>query len=208
MESEISRTHAALLLIAVAVIAIVGTAVVLRVGGPAVTGLASIGYANVTVANITDIKLNVSSVDFGNTYTTEMNNTTDEKPPAFVVENNGSTFVDVTIVMNHSLFDNETPSTDPCSGSITNNSCSFQYAADNCSATGGCPDGATTGCFDWANSKNSYTNFTLEAIEVIDSLNFSSSCDEAEVDILIWVPSDEGTGLKSSQVTFTASQAS
>ena len=42
-------------------------------------------------------------------------------------------------------------------------------------------------------------------VYVIGQLNFTDSCDEAEVEISVTVPSNEPTGAKTSGVTFTGS---
>ena len=64
--------------------------------------------------------------------------------------------------------------------------------------------------FDFANSVTDFRNVTAPGSPVDDALaklNFSDPGDEAEVDLLIRVPTDESPGAKNTTLEFIAEQA-
>ena len=63
--------------------------------------------------------------------------------------------------------------------------------------------------FIWGKSVTTYTNipFTGSPLMSIAELNYTNATDTAEIDVNITVPFDEGSGVRSSTITFTSSLA-
>lgn len=169
---------------ALAAIAVLAVAVVY------VAGVGSMGLiTGTTQLNITTsiaISLPTSTVDFGEMTNLQTNDTTDNNPPPFRIQNDGNTKVNVTINATD-LF-----TSDP------NPTANYRfYAASSTEGT----------CFDTGSSTTSWTNMPVSATDFLAYLNYTDSCDLAEIEIDVTVPSTESAGAKSSTVTFLASQA-
>ncbi|RMD46056.1 LamG domain-containing protein, partial [Candidatus Pacearchaeota archaeon] len=135
---------------------------------------------------LVNINLANSVVDFGEIAQYGSNDTTDDSPPPFVLENNGTVFVDVDI--------NSTQ----LWSTVPGNSSYYQFKVDNVSGE--------EGAFNWTGSITNWYNFSISgAVTAIDYLNYSDATDSAEVDVRVQTPPNEGAGTKSGTVTFTAS---
>ena len=158
---------------------------------PSVSGLAT-GIAKVNVTGIVAISLPVNSANFGDISPGSSDNTTDDSPPPFIVQNDGTVKVDVTIAR-----DNEsTPLFNGTGGG--DNSTSFQFKVD---------DNET----DSINKEKSIINWTnvpgTTPLTFIGELKYQDNHDSARVDLLINVPADEPPGLKNETLIFIAVQS-
>ena len=148
------------------------------------------GTTSATVDNVTTITLTTSSVDFGTVNNGDTDNTTDDSPAPFVVQNDGTVAVNLTIRATD-LFDQ-----------AANPSANYKYMV---------ADTGEGNCYITAQSITTYTNMPNNTIATapmfMSNLNYTDSCDSAEIDILITVPGDEQAGVKTSTVTVTGSQA-
>jgi len=146
------------------------------------------GVTQVTVATEITISLPINTVDFGTMYVNDVDDTTDGSPHAFVIQNDGSVKVNVTV-----------NATQLWSGTGATGTSSYYQFKSECNETGCVTDEATDLVSSW-------TNMPIDsaAVKVVDRLDFVDSKDAANVHIKITVPSDEPAGAKSSTVTFTS----
>ncbi|RMF55629.1 hypothetical protein D6745_01380 [Candidatus Woesearchaeota archaeon] len=141
---------------------------------------------NFTILSTSIIMVN-GSVNFSNMQLLEYDNTSDDNPPPFVVENNGNVLVNVTVYAQSSLWD-----------TVGLNTTYFMAKADNHTAE--------LGSFRYDLSQTTYTpiqNVTYKE-RYISYLNYSDSNDLAELDIAVQVPDAEPAGNKSSVLVFEA----
>jgi hypothetical protein len=135
-------------------------------------------------AEINAILIN-DTVSFGSLGMGATNNTTDNSPWPFLIQNDGNAFFNISI--------NATDLWNTAS----NPSEYFRYKVDN--KTG------EEGSFNWSASQTSWRNITGATQEIaIVRFNWSDATDSAEVDILVTVPPSEGIGDRESTVTFEA----
>lgn len=182
------------LLVLAIVVSAAGTILLLSKTEPSAIGAVT-GVARVNITSAVAIVLPVSVADFGNKFQGDADNTTDDVPPPLTIRNDGSVRVNVSVsrAAGASVLFSGTGSGD--------NTQTFQFKFD----TGG--EGTT---FDFANSVTSFRNVTGSGSPVGDALaklNFSDSSDEAEIDLLIRVPTDEPSGQKNTTLEFIAEQA-
>jgi hypothetical protein len=192
MGKEITYQTLAVLLVLAIVLSVGGTMLFVG-GGPAVTGYQSAsGNVSITVQATVAISLPTSTVNFGNENTGATNDTTNDDPAPFTVQNDGNTDVDVVVYMNGSLFSNVT--------GIGNNSATFRYQTDNSSEANS---------FNWSGSQTTWSNFLINAssIDAVRQLTFQGNKDTADLEVYISVPSEEPAGAKQATVTFSASQS-
>lgn len=157
-----------------------------------ITGLVT-GTAQVEVTGVAQISLPTSTVNFGQISTGATNNTTDNNPAPFIIQNDGNVKVNVSIERD--------PLTSPMFSGTGggDNTSSFQFKADETSETGS---------FNLATSTTSWTNVPgTTTTNFLNELKQADISDSAEVDLLINVPEDEPAGVKTESLIFTASQA-
>lgn len=162
-------------------------------GGIAIITGAPVGMATVDVQAAVQISLPASSVNFGNITTGESRNTTTNSPPPFLLRNDGTVLVNVSIAR-----DSSSPPLFIGTGGGDNSS-SFQYrpavAGEGVSADPSC-------------SLLAWKNVPGAVPEVfICKFNFVDTNDEAEVELLINVPVDEPAGSKAESLVFTAAES-
>jgi hypothetical protein len=153
-------------------------------------GVATGEYAdsfNLSINSVIAVSMNISVVEFGDINYEQSNNTEDDFPPAFVIENDGTVNVNITI-----------SATDLWS-TQTNPSIYYQYKVDNVTSSG------ENDSFDNVLSTMTYANMPSVAETFLVALNYTNATDSAEIDINITVPTDEGPLVRESTVTFTAS---
>jgi hypothetical protein len=145
----------------------------------------------VTVATTVSISLPISSIDFGSMNLGSSDNTTDGSPAPFVIQNDGSVAVNVTV-----------NATQLWSGSgATGTSSYYQFlSAEN--ESGSVTDPNVDLVSSWTDMPIATT-----AVKVVDRLGFTDTADAVNVHIKVTVPSDEPAGVKSSTVIFTAIEA-
>jgi len=155
-----------------------------------VTGASAAGTTTVSVGVSTTISLPTSTVAFGSLDVNEYNDTVDDDPPPFTLQNDGSVDVNITVqattIWNSSMGGNDT----------------VYYRYNISESEDGTLFNVTE---DVINS--SWPFFRTDAVTAVTRVNFSNNNDLLEIDINITVPGDESQGDKSSSVTFTASQA-
>ncbi|HLC66679.1 MAG TPA: hypothetical protein VJK52_03495 [Candidatus Nanoarchaeia archaeon] len=153
-----------------------------------ITGFATstTGTASATVINTTAISLVISNVSFSLAQS-QMDNTTDDSPGPFNVQNDGNVPVNVTINAS-ALFI-----------STNRNRSSFRFMCRQ--NEGNCQSGSASSYTDMPTANDTLLNRT-----VIFDLPFQDFNDSRYVDILVNVPADEPGGLRTSTVTFTAAQ--
>ena len=143
---------------------------------------------NITIASLIGIMLPVANVTFDTKNVGDTDNTTDDDPLPFRINNTGNARVDVYL-----------SSSDPLWISQPLGTKYFQFKVDNYTEE--------NGSFIWDGSQTTFVDIPpAEAlILAFNELNYSDATDEAEIDLLIEVPSDEPGGDKESAVVLTAS---
>ncbi len=141
---------------------------------------------NFTVNSLVTISATTSSISFGSLGPGVTDNTTDDSPAPFVIQNDGNSLVNISVNASQ-LFDQTALDNDP-----------YQFKIDN---------STETGSFNWLTSVINWLNMPSAAVVAIDSLKYEDATDTAEVDILVTVPTDELAGSKSSTVYFEAALA-
>lgn len=159
----------------------------MRMTGISTTGAVT-GTTQVSVGAYAAISLPTNTVDFGSMNNGESNETGDDVPLPFTVQNDGT--VDVNVTINASDLWDGTGAQNP--------SVYYRFTANTSS------EGT---CFDTGESITTYTNMPSSATLAIAFLNYTNSCDLAEVEINVTVPSDESAGAKSSTVWFIGTQS-
>jgi len=139
------------------------------------------------VESLVLITLTNDLVDFGSLDMTGNNDTTDNSPNPFVIENNGNCMANLTVNAT-SLWN-----------SIVDDSSYYQFKIDD--------KIGEEGSFNWGDSITSWTNIPItgSAQLAIVELNWSNVTDSAEIDLKIVVPSQESAGDRESNVYITAS---
>ncbi len=150
-----------------------------------ITG-APVGTLGVTILSAVTISLPVDVVNFSDMYPGDVDTTVDDDPLPFLIQNDGTVFVNVTI-----------GATDLFNGTNASNPSDYYgFKIDSES------DGPYS-VLDWT-SMPAVSNATL----AIHALEYSDTNDTAEVEIGLDIPPDESAGDKNSLVTFTAIDAS
>ncbi len=188
----VSNNVLAVLVVIAIVISLAGIATTLNLLGqvPVLTGGVT-GVTQATVAAAITISLPVNTVNFGTMNVGDTDNTTDLSPYPFVVRNDGS--VDVNVTVN---------ATQLWSGTgATGTSTYYQFlSAEN--ETGSVFNSSIDLVTDWTNMP-----IASPAVKLVDRLKFTDANDEVRAHIKVTVPLDEPAGAKSSTVTFTSVQA-
>ncbi len=144
-------------------------------------------FFRVNISSLIQMSLPNSSINFGQISQFGTNDTSDNSPLPFLIQNDGNSFVNVTIGATDLWRSQANPSTN------------YQFKIDNYTLE--------NGSFNWVLSKFTYTNITLTAspILAIARLNYTNATDTAEIDINVTVPLQEAAGARNSTVTFTGS---
>ena len=171
----------------------------------AIGGLNSLGYAagttSLTVTGTATLAITNNTVQFGSLGQSASSNTRGYSPTPFLLQNDGNVKLNVNI-SGTDLF--STTGNPTANYQFAGNTSSNNLTSQCLTSISGC-EGT---CFNLAtNSTTTLTNMPLggSPVYVIGQLNFTDSCDEAEVEISVTVPSNEPTGAKTSGVTFTGS---
>lgn len=149
------------------------------------------GVANVTVSTSTSISMLVGDISFGNLTLNAQNTTDTNNPPPFVVKNDGSVFVNVTISATN-IF--QVP--------VANNPGNYYWFRSAENETGSVINTSA----DLQVAYKQMPNSSAPSL-VVTNFNYNDTNDTVRVHINITVPSDEPAGSKSSTVTFTAAQS-
>jgi hypothetical protein len=127
------------------------------------------------------------TVDFGDAQNDETNDTTDNNPYPFMIQNDGNVFADIiNATRNQSFF----------TGASAKES-DFQIMAAN---------STETGAFNWTGSATWWINLTtLQTI--IDRFNWHDTNDSVEIEVKVHVPIDEPSGVKITGLVFYGEQS-
>jgi hypothetical protein len=143
---------------------------------------------NFTVVSVAIITVN-GTADFGSLWLNQEDDTTDNDPSPFIIENKGNVNVNVSVYAQDDLWLKQ-----PL------NTTYFQFKADNVS--GG------NSSFSWSESITEWENVngttSGSAIAAIMVFNYTTGYDQVEVDVRVRVPSDEPSGTKTSTLVFEA----
>jgi hypothetical protein len=132
------------------------------------------------------ISLPNDTISFGSFAMDATNDTTDDSPLPYLLQNDGNCMLNVTI-----------NATDLWT-SVSNPTDYFKYKVDNKSGE--------AGSFDWQQSKTTWQQIpNVTPQTAIVSFNWTNTVDSAEIDLNVTVPPEEGHGNKESTVYFTAS---
>jgi hypothetical protein len=142
---------------------------------------------NVTIYTNVSITLFNDTMNFGLIPLASQNDTTDNEPPPFRIRNNGNCYLDILINTTDFLWDSQAAASQ-----------FFVYKIGN--VTG------EEGSLNWSsqNTTTAWRPVPLQNTTCISYLNYSDILDEAEIEINITVPPDEGAGSKSSTIWFMA----
>ncbi len=192
-------SHAAIIFVTIIITIVVAVLAIkftdLGQAPSAITGAAT-GVAEVEVLEVVTISLPVDVVNFGQIAVGGVNDTTDNNPYPFVIQNDGTVVADVTIAR-------EASSTPLFSGTDGgDNSSSFQFMAGVEEAPGGNP------CYNVNTSVTTWTNVPgTTPIYFVKELTFQTACDTVQVELRIQVPLDEPAGAKSETLVFIGSKS-
>ncbi|HEV8289853.1 MAG TPA: hypothetical protein VGQ00_02785 [Candidatus Norongarragalinales archaeon] len=242
--SQVSNTTLAVLIIAALAISIIGTWLVLNKPVTTVSGISAavVGNATFNVTSISSIKFynsTFSIVNFGNINTTDCspwfvtgtnatppcyNNTEDDNPNPFVVENDGGNKVNVTLqttgmdlfstssfmafkVANQTCYHARNTPTGACNGQTVTSTGGARFPGEADSFFKALVGTNNTNAMnEWQNKTlNVGTNPTT--ILTITFLNSSDSNDTFVIDWSVYVAGDESAGMHNSTVTLTASDS-
>ena len=143
---------------------------------------------NFTLIPSVSIILVNDSINFGTMAQFEVNDTTNNHPEPFRLENDGNTEANVS-VKSSSLWQ---------SSSAQLNTSYYQFKADN---------STETNSFSWIHSQTTWAYMSDVYKSIIAILNHTDSNDLAEIDIRVEVASDEPPGPKSAVLTFYAEES-
>jgi|GEM_PF-5927294 len=133
---------------------------------------------NFTIASVAGISFTVNNTDFGEMNISMTDNTSDDSPAPFAVENTGNVPLNVTIKANDDLF----------SSSGLGNS-SFRYAARTADAA------------HYQSAQTSWTDVAADYTALFTNLKYFAELNNASIDILVNVPNDEAPGAKEAVVS-------
>jgi len=143
---------------------------------------------NFTLVPSVSIIVTQDTMNFGTMEQFEVNDTTNNQPAPFELENDGNTEANVS-VKSTSLWQSE---------SAQLNTSYYQFKADN---------STEANSFDWLNSQTIFSDMSDIYKSIISILNYTDSNDLAEIDIRVEVASDEPPGSKSAILTFQAEES-
>ncbi|MBR9692841.1 hypothetical protein GOV07_02805 [Candidatus Woesearchaeota archaeon] len=136
---------------------------------------------NFTILSVLGLDFTVNNTNFGTMVRNATDNTTDNSPPPFTVENTGNVKLNVTFKADDALFD-----------TVGLGNPEFRYQARDTLEPGAYESGQTS----WAN-----VPATLSSLYT--NLHYTDAHDAAYVDILVDLPYEELAGDKSSTVNIT-----
>ncbi len=139
---------------------------------------------NFSIASVIGVNFTVNGTDFGSMENGEKNDTSDDKPPPFTVENTGNVDINVSIKALDGLFT-----------SVALDTHYFQFKARVNEA----------GAYDAAASQESYANMSAAYAPLFANFNYEDDRDSAYVDLNVTVPLSEGAGYKSSIIQIEGS---
>ncbi len=143
---------------------------------------------NVSIQSFINITVPNSTVFFSNLSVLQVEDTTDDDPPPFTIQNDGNVFVNINISAT-ALWE-----------SVGHPSSYYRVKIDNFTGEE-YSFNYSTSTLDWVNMPATNSSILLSL------LNYSDATDIAEVDLRIQVPPNENPGIRNSTVYFIASLA-
>ncbi|MBI2044668.1 right-handed parallel beta-helix repeat-containing protein, partial [Candidatus Pacearchaeota archaeon] len=140
------------------------------------------------IQSLVSISLTNNEVKFGSMFPGESNDTLDDSPLPFILENTGNSFVNVSINATNLWFTQQNPTE------------YFKYKIDNITSE--------KGSFDWGRTNTSWRQVPgwITPTIAIVHFNWTDATDSAEININVTVPGGiEGAGSRNSYIYFTAS---
>lgn len=134
---------------------------------------------NFTVKSVLGLTFLVNNTDFGELSRNETDDTTDDNPPPFTVENTGNVPLNVSFKANDPLFEVSGLGND-----------TFQYEARV----------NESNAYDAGSSQTSWANVSASYTNLFTNLGYVESADAASINILVDLPYEEPAGSKSSTV--------
>jgi len=142
--------------------------------------------SNYNITGVVSVTLLINTIEFGEVDAFGIaNDTTNENPQPFILENTGNCLVNVSHNATQLWVEGPTESSD------------YKIKVDNNTLDG------ELGAFNWLNSITSWINVSLTGqVLLMNDLNFTDSKDSVEIDIYVRSPQDESPGDKSSTIIF------
>jgi len=145
-----------------------------------------ISHVNITAT--ASISLSNADMNFGTLGPLTIENTSDDSPSPFVIDNNGNAILNIS-VNSSALWD-----------AIPANNSYYQFKADNKSGE--------EGAFSWIGSIVNWFNVPITGnVVAVNELNYEDGDDSVEIDIRLEVPTNEGPGAKNALVVFSSGLA-
>jgi len=190
MATEVNIKTAVIILALVAVITVAGTYFAITKGVilPSVTGFQT-GVTTVNVSETVSISVPQLTVSFENMDTGTSNNTDDDKPKPFVLNNTGNVYANVSCSSASLWVSSASPTTN------------YQYNTTRNGTMGSLKNNIS------GENLFGYRDMPTSAQKCIGQLYYADGADQATVNINLTVPTTEGAGNKTATVTFTASAA-
>jgi len=138
---------------------------------------------NFTVDSLIYISLVNSVVDFGELEIGESDNTTDNSPEPFEIENLGNIKINVSVNV-----------TTPLWQSVDLGTKYYQFKADNSSEPNS---------FDYSQSQTEWIYANSTKVSMIKELDYHNDSNRGEIDVLIEVPINEPPGKRTSSIIFS-----
>jgi len=142
---------------------------------------------SINVSAVIDISMPTDNVNFGSIDYLAANDTTDDSPPPFVIQNDGNALINVSA------------SATSFWNTVSSPNDYYKFKVDN--KTG------QEGAFDWVHSVTSWMQMPITGLVALSQLDYNTSKNNAEVDIYVEVPSGESPGARNSTVTLISSLA-
>ena len=141
---------------------------------------------NFTLTNQISITLTNPTIDFGIADPDDINDTTNNKPTPFIMENNGNCKTNISI---------------KATTLWTTKPLNTKYLQTKTNTTNTEP-----GSFNYQKSNTTWTNLTQNYTKLINNLNYTNTNDTAKIDLKIQVPTRESPGTKQTTITFYATR--
>ncbi|PXY71260.1 hypothetical protein CXX78_02040, partial [Candidatus Parvarchaeota archaeon] len=146
-------------------------------------------FRAINISSEVAISLPNSTIEFMTLEQFGTNDTSDDSPLPFLLQNDGNSFINVTIKSSDLWKTDSNPTSN------------YQFKVDNYSLE--------NYSFNWGLSNTSYENIPpLSAPSLaVCLLNYTNATDTAEIDIKITLPVDEGSAIRNSTIVFSATLA-
>jgi len=146
-------------------------------------------FRSINISSEVSISLPNSTVEFLTISQFGTNDTSDNSPSPFLLQNDGNSFINVTIEASNLW------------NTVNNPTSNYQFKVDNYTFE--------NYSFNWALSNTSYGNLPVSGSPTlaICLLNNTNATDTVEIDLNITLPVDEGSAIRNSTVTFSATFA-